>query len=1412
MKHFHFLCLLLCLSALPSIHAIAQRPLMQQNLGERHITLRDGLPDNHVDGIFFTDDGRLGLRTQASLCLFDGVSFSTFPFPTKKQYYWITANIPHTEYVDSEQRVWAKLRHVLYVFDLKTEAYVEDVDSIIRSYGVDELLSNLFVDETNRLWFVLASGKLQMWDPATGESTVIEDSRMSKCGQVICINSNGPDCWMVYENGVIRCYNTLQRRFTAEDHTFEGRIAKDNQTIIRFHKSNFWLMWDKGLAYYDTLLHKWTQPEVAPLSDIDMYTCIDIDPEGNAYVGSGQSGTLVFDGKSLQLAKTHHYELEDGSTPQYNDITDILINPKDGSVWTASLFRGLFFFHPNCNHFPAFSTLKGSRQPDLHDFTRSFATTSDGTIYVGTNLGVYTFDRTNWTSAPMPQLAGQIIIDLYTDSKDRLWIGTFYNGLYCYQNGQLKNYGQGNASYKNYMLTSNVNNVRCIRELRDGRLAVGIFGGLAIFDVQTGTFTFPKENHPELSSFVYPTAIEQDGNGTLYVGTSRGVFCYNPTTDKVSYPFPDGNISNLLRADEIYNDILLDSRGIMWFATYSGIFGLNITTGETYNINTSNGLPSLIARSLIEDKDGNVWASTEQGLCRISLKEGSEPQVTSFQLDKGLLQNGYCSHARLRLPDGTLLFGGLGGFNIFAPSSLQEKFVYHHPVLKSLHVNGMEILPSRPGNGRVILQNSLSHTREIRLKHNENFVTIDFSGLNFLNPSQTYYRYRLEGYEEDWNEVIASNNLGHATYTGLPSGKYRLVVYSAISSVSGEKQWCETPTELSIVIAPPFYATIWAKGFYVLFAIALGWLVWRKISKRMQQRMEHLEQMNERRKEEELNIMKFNFFSNISHEFRTPLTLIITPLELLLKRLSNQRDRDQVASILRNARQLLGLVNQLLDFHKLERGGEKLNLCMSDFVEVAQQTAQSFAPLAEANQLELSFENATKTQKLMFCFDHDKVRKIINNLLSNAIKYTASGGEIHVTVEQKKENGVPMAIIRVSDTGVGIPENDLPRVFERFYQAANKPANPAASNGVGLHLVLSYARLHGGDAMVQSKEGEGTTFTITLPTNLTPSNALATETENILPQTLSAEQDAPCQPSNTENAKEDTDMAQSAPQGEETEAKTILVVEDNIEFRHFMKDALSADYTIITACDGQEGIQKTLRDNPDIIISDVMMPVMNGLEMCERLKTDINTSHIPIILLTARSSDEAKVKGYKVGADSYITKPFSMDVLTTRIEQLLQQLEQRRKRYRRDTMATPQSVAITPLDEQFIQDSLKAVEENIDKSDYSVNDLAERLLVTRTTLYRKMQGILGMTPKDFIRDIRLKRAAQLLNDSELTVSEIAYRVGFTSPRYFSKVFLATYGVLPSRYGKRAEEGDTQEEDLDQAEPDDTETEPNQNRT
>lgn len=1305
----------------------------------RLINTSAGLPDDEVKALFWTSDGRLGVRTSSSLSFFDGCTFHSVPPMGDEAYAADYVSALSTAYVDARQRVWIKELGKLLVFDLTKDAYVRDVKGLLASMGIKEKVRDMFIDSGKDLWFVTASGKMLMVKASKigeQENPCRQMKIRTKGLRDVC-NFNG-NHWLLYADGWVKGMNAAMTKTISVERVWQGEVPARDFMQFAQNKHQLWLMWNRGVASYQpssTATH-WQhryENEAAAL------VVLSIAEDGTAYASIRQAGLLTIapNGKTSLLTEIHTL---DGET-LIDDIQGIACSR--GNLLLGLWSKGLCLYHPNMQQFAYFPfvamglKMNGYRINDL----------PNGLPLLSSDKGLFALNALSHHASPI-SLGGSDYIRSMMDSKGRLWAGTFRQGLFLREKGIVHHIMQGGIPAKDI----NYDIVRGFLEDHAHRIWVNYHGGIGCFDEQRRRIV-PLGNKA-LEKYKVVNDFKEDRLHRIWVAATQGLFVYSPASRRALFPKDlVKDEATQVKLNGPCKVLLIDHQGWVWVGTLNGLFVINPKDKSSRFFGRAEGMPNEMINGLIEDRYGNVWVSTPSGLCRFQRLQDGEMKLMVFDSQNKLGKSNFGCMTVGHLAGGNLFFGTQDGYYIVNPADVKEMKYTGHPIFTSLRVNNQELVPGKEVDGRTILTSALSATEKLVLKHHENFITILFSGLNFDMPSHTYYKYRLKGMSDRWIEMNPQDGVGRANFTDLAPGSYVLEVYSA----GFDKVWSEQPATLLIEVQPPLWATWWAKLIYLLFFIAI--LTWG-----YRWKMEQNRKRMEDEKYKELEEMKYRFFTNISHEFRTLLTLIITPIGSILKRTTDSETRHQLNDVSRNAGDLLQLVNQLLDFRKMEMNGERLNLQSGNLNEFIQYTTMKFMPLAEQKNIRLTFED--KTEGLFMYFDKDKVGKVLTNLLSNAFKFTKAGGKVNVCLEKCILDSRRCAHIVVEDTGCGIPKEEQGHVFERFYRTEQDSSSQQIGSGIGLNMVYEYIQLHEGKVSLESEEGKGSRFIVDIPTDLKREVQQEASEENCIASPV---------------MDDVVDGAVGVQTSRKIE-KTVLVVEDNEDFSHFLSQELGRIYNkVLMAKDGIEGAMKAEAENPDIIVSDVMMPRMNGTDMCRRIKENIETSHIPIILLTAWSTDEGRATGYKAGADAYIAKPFDMEVLLARISNLLEKQEKRQRDFSHSISLDPKTVTDSSPDEDFLKEVIACIEKNIDNSEYTIDSLSTDIVMSRMSLYRKMKSLTGQTPADFIRTVRLKTAAKLLKEEKCTVSEACYRTGFASPQNFSKHFKEMFGVLPSQY-------------------------------
>ncbi len=1321
MKNLILIILFICTCCLPvSAHYIY-----------RLLNTSIGLPDNEIKSQLWLPDGRLCVRTSSSLSFFDGCTFRSFPPVVSEMYPMDYVAALPTAYVDGQQRVWIKESGQMLVFDLTTERYVGDIRGLLASMGIKERIRNLFIDSAKDFWFVTVSGKVFHREGNSKGKAVAVRVRAKGLRDVANWAGNH---WFVYCDGKIMCWNAAMTKVLHSQLLWKGEMLARDFVQFSQNSEQLWVMWNHGVASWHSLTHQWQYRYV---NDKDVAVTLCAASPKICYVGLRNAGLLALSADGNTMLQSE-YEMMNGDVIRDGVQT---IAYRDGNLMIGMANHGIFFYNSNMQRFPYVIY----QQLGLSDGSVRLNDGKGGKPLAVTSHHVYQLLMPQMQLKPLP-VSGTDFIRSMVDSRNRVWVGTFKQGFYMWDGLTTHHFMQGSIPQKDI----NYNIVREFQEDAHHRIWVSFHGGIGVLDENCRIHPL-KDKHLEKYKVVNEFRI--DKNDVIWAATSQGFFAYSLKDKKYLSPqdlVDDVEMQNLLSGP--CKALLVDSQGWIWVGSLNGVFVLKPSSRKVFHFGLKNGMPNEMINGIIEDQFGNVWVTTANGLCRFSRLDEQNFRLAVFDEQNKLGDCSFNWMATTHLAGGKLLFGSQNGFYVVDPSNIQNLKYSGHPIFTSLFVNEQEILPGRELNGRVVLENALSSTRRVVLRYDENFITVYFSGLNFDMPRHTYYKYRLKGVNADWVESSPQDGIGKVSYTNLAPGEYELEVFTA----GFDKKWSQQSIRLLIVIQPPFWATWWAKLCYLLLiGGAIFWVIRRKMM-RDRQRMEV-------EKNKELEDMKYRFFTNITHEFRTLLTLIITPVGSVLKRTTDEETRQQLKGVSKNAGDLLQLVNQLLDFRKMETNGESLNLRSGIFGEFVKYTAMKFQSLADQKQVTLDVDD--HSDGLFMCFDRDKVAKILNNLLSNAFKYTPSGGRVGVELSQTACDGRRFVRMEVVDTGCGISPEDQKHVFDRFFRSSDQKTTNVGS-GIGLNMVAEYVKLHQGKISLDSKEGEGSRFIVELPADLKTETHVASSNRQ------------------TDDSSIQQSAAPAAHQSGDHQFidKSILVVEDNEGFRQYLVKELSHIYNkVLMAEDGLQGAMMAEEHNPDLIITDVMMPRMSGTEMCRRIKENLQTSHIPVILLTAWSTDEGRAEGYKVGADAYIAKPFDMDVLLARISNLLEKQEKRMHDFSHSASLDVRNIADSAPDEKFLKEIISLIEKNITDSDYTTDSLAADMAMSRMSLYRKMKALTGQTPSDFIRTVRLKAAAELLKSGQRNVSEVCYLTGFATPQNFTKHFKDMFGVVPSQY-------------------------------
>jgi signal transduction histidine kinase/DNA-binding response OmpR family regulator len=835
--------------------------------------------------------------------------------------------------------------------------------------------------------------------------------------------------------------------------------------------------------------------------------------------------------------------------------------------------------------------------------------------------------------------------------------------------------------------------------------------------------------------------------------------------------------------------IFEDTKGRLWFTTTNGLNRYDRSTNQFTRFTKKNGLAGNNTWDILEDDHGHLWILTTKGISKFDPETN---HFTNYDASYGVdpVTDVYFARGH-KAKNGEMYFPGAHGFTRFHPDSIKDNPFIPPVIITSFKKS----------------DKSSPFSKEIHLPFNDNFISFEFAALNYISPERNQYAYMMEGVDKDW---VYSGTRRYASYPNLDPGEYTFRVKGS----NNDGVWNEAGTSVLIIISPPWWKTNYAYIVYSLLVISLIYFMWKMQMKRI--KMSHDYEMNrfEAEKLHEMDEMKSRFFANISHEFRTPLTLILGPVRQIIGIIKDEKIKNDLKIVHKNANRLLGLVNQLLDISKLESGSMKLQTSPQNIIPLLKVLLQSFCSYAERKRIILKFNS--EFDEIIVYIDKDKIEKIITNILSNALKFTPEGGEVELSVkclsllETKKNDSViskessteksfqnarflpsvemtpafpgqhhligDSVKISIRDSGIGIPKEKLPKIFNRFYQVDGSVTREQEGTGIGLSLTKELVELHKGKIEVESEEGKGTTFTISIllgkehlkPEEICESLSLSVSKGEGYSEEIIYQEE-------TTSEKKDISLIT------ETKKTSLLIVEDNSDVRDYIKNNLEKDYRILEAIDGEDGLSKSIDEMPDLIVSDVMMPKMDGFKLCDKLKTDERTSHIPIILLTAKASSQDKIEGLETGADDYVMKPFDTKELKARIKNLIEQRKRIHEHFRKHGLFEIEEKDVTPVDKKFLEKIVTVINEHLSDTSFGVELLAEKMSVSRSLLLKKIEALVGESPNELIKRTRLNKAAKLIENKFGNISEIALEVGFNNPSYFAECFKKQFGCSPSQY-------------------------------
>jgi signal transduction histidine kinase/ligand-binding sensor domain-containing protein/DNA-binding response OmpR family regulator len=1256
-------------------------------------------------------------------------------------------------------------------------------------------ITKIFEDRAGVLWVGCLYG-LDKFDRASGSFVHYVPNPSGVAGDgTNCVyqiaEAKDSTLWINTGNGLFRLDRTNSKLFPlAHDSTDPGGVPIS--AIHEDRKGSLWFGTARGLQRFNFDSNKFEKSWVDTLTTSSLWPSnnpgcwvnnIHEDERGVLWLATG--GGLVEYDPELGTSTRFRCVPADILNPQHpqDSFSSVCQDPASGVLWVSSA-QGLLSFDRQSKQFSLLT----------HEGISTVFVERSGTLWLGTHTGVKKLNRFRSPFRKYP--TRDVACAVANADKEALWVYVYNQGgwlrfdptkeqfvpytfghdylFYAYQEGDLALLKKDGSFYIRDTLGNIIytlgpawkeftHSFSFGWKTRRGYYVGTHRGSLCLLDPQTQGVKEIRQFGPGIYN------LYEDHTGLLWVATYQGgVFSYDQTKGTFTQYVLESNEPSNPGAQAV-NQFHEDKRGNLWIATSAGLVRFERSTNSFSYLRERAGLLSQNVRGISEDDRGFLWLNTTKGISKFNPESG---EFRNYDVTYGVepAADVYYGWA-CRAANGEMYFCGAHGLTRFHPDSIKENQFVPPIVLTSFRK----------------FDKPCPIPTEIRLQYDENFISFEFAALSFVNPERNQYAYKMEGVDNEW---VSSGTRRYASYPNLTPGSYVFRVKGS----NNEGLWNEAGTSIAIMISPPWWKTIWAYLFYAVTLLSLGYYIWSAQVRRLRKQHEYEMTRFEAAKLHQVDEMKSRFFANISHEFRTPLTLIMGPVAEVMEESDRVEIRQKLSVAQKNARRLLGLVNQLLDLSKLESGSMKLQAAPLDIVSLVKGLSQSFISYAERKRISLTVTSSEPS--VIAYIDEDKFEKILTNILSNAFKFTPEGGHIEIAVklsppslissEEKGETrgmslhastgkGGEFVVISISDTGIGIPADKVDRVFDRFYQVDDSHTRAQEGTGIGLSLTKELVELHKGTIEVESQEGRGTTVSMKFPLgtkHLQPGEICGHLDEEA---GVSARLLVAPQPEEHVEAKARRDLAAEA------EKTVVLIVEDNADVRDYVRRNLVPAYRVLDAVNGEDAWKRSLEDMPDIIVSDVMMPKLDGFELCNKLKTDERTSHIPVILLTAKASSRDKIEGLDIGADDYIMKPFDPEEVKARIHNLIEQRKRVHEHFRKHGLFEVEEQKITPVDRKFLENALAIITRHLSDSTFGVELLAEEMAVSRSLLLKKTEVLIGEPPSELIKRIRLNKAAQLIEGKFGDVTEIALEVGFNNPSYFTACFKRQFGCPPSHY-------------------------------
>ena len=1322
---------------------------------------KHGLSSSKITCITSDDKGFIWIGTDDGLNKYDGHSFTVYKNIDNDSSSLFSNHILSL-YSDSRQRLWVGTSRGLQYYDPTTNNFVNTVLNLAGDLTRHQC-NDIFEDSKRNMWFAISGLGVLMYSPETNESVAFSPSNTNP-SDYICSSQTKRmaedktgNIWICSQDKGISVYNPETKKFKNYD-TWNSSLPSNAVFDIVALENGDMLIGTvgSGAGFYKSKENKFVFKKVEKNdhgNNIDRLSTFSVFQTSNGVLLAGTEGMGL---KQIDLTTGSLYNFPIFHEQKHHlgdSKIHFIFEDKYNNLWVGFHNNGLCVFRRNITGLHTFRQVYN--EPNSLSFAHVSGISSDaaGNIWFSTDGGGlnrynrptgryyhYRYDPNKPNTLP-----DDAIVSIFCDSKGNIWVGTYTGGLCRYVPSTDQFIIYKNNPDNTSSISSNF--IKSITEDSNGQLWLGTNGGgLSCMNPDNGTFrNYCFDDFEDLISD-YIVSLFIDRNAKLWIGTYFGLTSLDLNTGKFHSYSNDTAIKSL----PVYA-INEDDKGQLWIGTSSGLFMYDNRKDAFVNSFSGDGNFNSVINGIVPSGE-QLWLSTNKEIICYVPADG---KVHWFSQNIEFAQE-FLPSSYYKSPEGEIFFGANEGCFAFFPWYIQMKVYTPKVYLSNLKVFDKQVLPNKTLDGRMILSKDMSYTDKIVLQHSQKSFTLEFSAPDTPFPSSTIFSSRMDGFDDDW--VVYKNNQRSVTYTNFEPGTYKFHV----RATNTPGIWSDLDTQLTIEILTPLWATWWARLCYLIAVSTIILIILRLVYTRIKDKNELRIERLKVKQQEELNQSKMQFFTNISHEFRSPLTLIIGPLEQM-QAVEKDHERHRLYQImLRHANRLLLLINQILDLRKAEKGKMKITVQQISLIPFVKDRLGLFTDLAKRKKIALSYNY--NPNDITIWYDSDMLEKCIYNLLSNAFKFTSEGGKIQVTIKQEENEQI---FLSVKDNGCGLSDEEQSRLFEYFFQGQQGEYH--SGSGIGLYLVKSIVEQHNGNIKIESSPGKGSCFTILIQPGKKHFNA-----EDI--------SDIPLVSVNKESNENLPDMVLKDGNTDETKPN-ILLVDDEEDIRHYIRQELEPEYIVTEAANGRDALDLLLQQVPNLIITDVMMPDMNGIELCRIIKENIDTCHIPVIMLTALGEMEHRIEGLETGADSYIAKPFQPRHLRVQIENLLEVRRKMKERFSRILNVEAQEIDITDSDELLIQKAVEYIREHISNPDLSVDELSKKLNMSRVSLHRRVKTATGLSPVDLIKTIRMKQAAYLLSTGNMNVSEVSYKVGYNTPAYFSSSFSSYYNISPTAYQK-----------------------------